>query len=270
MIKITFLNKNLTAFFVVLFIVSASVVQGQENYEIQIYPSEIIEKGLTQIELHSNFSIKGQPMTDDVRPTDHALRQTLELTHGITPNFEIGFYQFVNYQRDFGYQWVGTHIRPKVNVPEKWNLPVGLSVSGEIGYQRREYSADSWTIEIRPIIDKDFKFVYISFNPAFGKSLQGLDEEQPFNFEPGLKVAFHLSKKIDFGTEYYGSTGRLFNPSKIRDQQHTIYAALDLNLHPDWEFNLGAGWGLTQSTDGMIIKVIFGYKFGKKNKHLNG
>ncbi len=260
------MNKILISFIVVLIGISPDLLVAQENYEIQVYPSETIEVGHTGVEIHSNFSAPGQGMTDEVRPTQHALRQTLEITHGFTSNFEIGFYQFVNTQKEFGVQWVGTHLRPKITIPAKWHWPVGISLSTELGYQRRPYSADTWTAEIRPIIDKDFKFVYITLNPAFGKSLRGLDEAQPFNFEPSCKIAFHLNHKIDFGAEYYGSTGPLFNPSKIQDQQHSIYAALDLNLHPDWEFNFGTGWGMTKATDGFIVKMIVGYKFGHKVK----
>ena len=264
------MKKLLISFILALIWMAPEVLFGQENYEIQVYPSETIEKGFTGIEIHSNFSTSGQGMSDLVRPTEHALRQTLEITHGFTPNFEIGFYQFLNTHNQFGSQWVGTHLRPKITLPARFNLPVGLSLSTEIGYQRREYSADTWSVEIRPIIDKEFKLVYISLNPVLGKSLKGVDENSPLDFAPSFKVAFHINQKIDFGTEYYGSTGPLFNPSKIQDQQHTIYAALDLNLHPNWEFNCGTGWGMTKSTDGFIVKLIVGYKFGDKNKAKKG
>ena len=264
------MNKIIISFILLWIVFSPARVVGQENYEIQVYPSETIEKGHTGVELHSNFSTSGQGMSDQVRPTEHALRQTLEITHGFTPNFEIGFYQFLNTQREFGMQWVGTHLRPKITLPARLNFPVGLSLSTEIGYQRREYSSDTWSVEIRPIIDKDFKKIYISLNPVIGKSLKGQDGNQPFDFAPSVKIAFHINQKIDFGAEYYGSTGPLFNASKFRDQQHALYTALDLNLHPDWEFNLGTGWGLTQSTDGFIVKLILGYNFVGKNKLIKG
>ena len=260
------MNKKIILFITFFTCLIPILLWGQENYEIQVYPAETIATSYTGIELHSNISASGKPMIDQVRPTQNALRQTLEITHGFATNFEIGFYQFLNSQKDFGSQWVGTHIRPKITIPEQWHLPVGLSLSTEIGYQRRAYSADTWTAEIRPIIDKDFRVFYISLNPAFGKSLEGLNKNQSFSFEPSCKVAFHINQKIDFGAEYYGSTGPLFNRLKSTDQQHTLYAALDLNLNPDWEFNCGTGWGMTQSTDGFIVKLIIGYKFGDKNK----
>jgi hypothetical protein len=74
-----------------------------------------------------------------------------------------------------------------------------------------------------------------------------------------LKIVFHINKKIDPGAEYYGSTGPLFEVSSFQNQEHAIYAAPDLDLHPDWEFNLGAGWGIIKATDGFIIRLILGH-----------
>jgi len=236
---------------------------GQGNYEIQVYPSESVGKGNTMVELHSNVSPYGLRMNNDILSNQHPFHETLEITHGFTSCFEIGIYQFTNIQNE-NFQWVGSHIRPRISVPEEWNWPVGLSLSTEIGYQCKTYSPDTWTLEIRPIIDKDFRLVYLSFNPTFGKSLKGLNENQSFDFEPNIKVAFHLIKKVDLGVEYYGATGPLFHSPSFQNQEHIIYAAVDLDLHPDWEFNLGTGWGLTDSTDKFVIKLILGHKFGNK------
>ena len=248
----------------------ASDLAAQENYEIQVYPSETIEKGSTMVELHSNISpngLRGVGLTTSERQPFH---ETLELTHGFTSCFEVGFYQFMNLQPGWNFQMVGTHIRPRIRLPESLEWPVGLSLSAELGWQDKAYSPDSWTLEIRPIIDKDFRYVYLAFNPAFGKSLKGLNQNQPFSFEPGIKIAVHVSSKVDAGIEYYGSMGDLFHVPSFQFQEHMLYGALDLNLHPDWELNLGTGWGLTNSTDQFIVKVILGYRIGGKTKSKKG
>ena len=88
-----------------LFITASS----QDNYEIQVYASR---RGQTIFELHSNFTFNGEKNTvDRVRGSFHALHETLEITHGITENFEIGFYLFTNYTNPYGYKVIGTHIR---------------------------------------------------------------------------------------------------------------------------------------------------------------
>ncbi len=235
---------------------------AQDNYEIQVYPSAPVETGVTMLELHSNFTPEGMTQTD-IRPTNHAFHETLEITHGLSSWAEIGFYLFTNIQSGYGWQYVGDHIRPRVSIPAQWNWPVGLSLSAEFGYQRSQYSEDTWTLELRPIIDRDTKWVYISFNPTFGRSFRGVNRRKGFDFEPNLKVAVHVNKKADVGVEYYGVTGFLSEPVPFQDQNHALYAALDLFLSPNWEFNAGAGWGLTNATDGLVLKTIIGRRFGK-------
>ena len=142
------------------------------------------------LELHSNYTPVGAPMTGEVRPTQYAEHETVEITHGFKEWFETGFYIFTDIQSGYGWQWVGDHIRPRVRAPESWNWPVGVSISFEGGYQHKNIQRTR-NMEIRPIIDKDFKWAYLSFNPALGKSFKGLNEHEGFDFEPGFKVAFH-------------------------------------------------------------------------------
>jgi len=37
--------------------------------------------------------------------------------------------------------------------------------------------------------------------------------------------------------------------------------AIDLNVSPNWEFNFGAGIGMTANTDHLILKMIIGRRF---------
>src|SRR5690242_20898412 len=178
--KNLFLTILLSAGFLPLF--------AQDNYEIQVYPSETVPSGITMVELHSNFTPIGQTIADGVRPTQSAVHETVEITRGITPWFEIGFYFFTNITNGYGWQWVGDHIRPRVRVPDTWKWPVGVSVSTEIGYQRPIFSKDTWTWEIRPIIDKQLGRWYFAFNPALERSWHGPGVSQGVTFAPAVKA----------------------------------------------------------------------------------
>jgi len=235
---------------------------AQDNYEIQVYGSETVSPGKTMVELHSNFTIEGtKTTTDGTYPTNHQEHETIELTHGFTDWFEVGFYIFTSAQNGKGWDWVGDHIRPRVRVPEKWKWPVGLSLSQEIGYQRRVYSVDTWTYELRPIIDKQIKKWYFSFNPTFDKSIHGLTANQGFVFSPNVKISYDFTKKVTGGIEYYGTVGPVTGAYPISQQQQQIFPAIDLNVSPKWEINFGLGVGLTASTDHLIAKTIIGYRF---------
>src|SRR6185295_19317793 len=114
-----------------------------------------------------NFTIQGSKNPGDgTLPTTHQTHETVEITHGFNDWFEVGWYIFTSGGPGQGYKWVGDHIRPRVRVPEKWNWPVGVALSLEFGYQRPIFSGDTWTLEIRPIVDKQMGRWYAAFNPV--------------------------------------------------------------------------------------------------------
>ena len=256
----------------VLIIVSlllAKFIVAQENYEIQVYGSPTMDKGNTMFELHSNFTFSGEKnIMEGVTPTYHALHETLEITHGITENFEIGFYLFTNFTNPYGYKVIGTHIRPRISVPEKWNWPVGVSLSTEFGYQRRSYSTDTWNIEVRPIIDKQWGNFYLAFNPTFGISIKSDSNIHTPGFEPNLKASYTFNK-VALGLEYYGDVGLINNIPKLSQESHALFIAADLYLDPKWEINFGPGFGLTENTDAFVFKLIIGRRINwkKSDKH---
>lgn len=245
---------------------------GQDNYEIQVYGSETMEPGRTMVELHSNFTFIGnKSKVGDMLPTHHALHETLEITEGFSSWFETGFYLFTSARSGNGWDFVGSHIRPRVRAPESWKLPVGLSLSAEFGYQRRLYSADSWSLELRPIVDKEYKKWYFCFNPTMEKSFKGENQHIGWEFSPNAKVSREITHKVAFGIEYYGGLGPIGNFDPLHEQEHQILPAIDLNVSPDWEFNFGVGVGVTHNTDHLLAKAIVGRRFSfgghGKQKH---
>ncbi|HEY1760182.1 MAG TPA: hypothetical protein VGG72_32715 [Bryobacteraceae bacterium] len=241
-----------------------ALLHAQGNYEIQVYGSDTQEPGTTMVELHSNFTVEGSKgITDGVLGTEHQLHETVEITQGLNAWSELGFYIFTSAQPGQGWQWVGDHIRPRVRVPDEWKWPVGVSLSLEVGYQRYRFSPDTWTMEIRPIIDKQVGRWYLAFNPVLDRSFHGPDVNQGLVFSPNVKAGFDISKKVNAGFEYYGVLGPVTGFDAIRDQGQQLFAVTDLNLSPQWEFNFGVGMGMTQATDHLLIKMILGRRFGK-------
>ena len=234
---------------------------GQDNYEIQVYGSETVAPGHTMVELHSNFTFEGFKTFDQgVMPDQHQLHETIEITQGWNDWFETGFYIFTSYGPHEGYKWVGDHIRPRVRAPEKWHWPVGVSLSTEIGYQRPIFSGDTWTWEIRPIVDKQWKAWYVAFNPALDRSFHGPGVPEGVTFSPNFKAAYSVTKKLSAGLEYYGSMGPVagFDPLYLQQQ---IIPSIDYDFGPNWEFNFGVGVGVTRSTEHLLVKMIIGRRF---------
>ena len=142
---------------------------------------------------------------------------------------------------------------------------MNVSLSTEFGYQRRAYSTDTWTWEIRPIIDRQLHRWYFAFNPALERSFHGAEVSKGVAFAPAAKVSYDLTKRVTVGFEYYGSVGSITGFDPLSNQQQAIMPALDLNLGPNWEFNVATGIGMTGGTDHMLVKLILGrrLKLGK-------
>jgi hypothetical protein len=235
---------------------------AQENYEVQVYGSDTVAPTHTMVELHSNFTVDGsKTIVDGVLPTNHAEHETIEITQGFNHWFETGFYIFTSIQPDGHWYWVGDHIRPRFRIPESWHWPVGVSISNELGYQRHLFSADTWTWEIRPIIDRKIGRWYLSFNPTLDRSWHGPGVNKGVEFSPNAKFSFDFTKRISGGLEYYANYGTITGFDPLHEQQQQFVPAIDLDLGPQWEFNFGVGVGTTASTDHLIVKCILGRRF---------
>jgi hypothetical protein len=260
--------------FVVLFTAMMTThATAQDNYEIQVYGADTIEPHSTMVELHTNFTAAGSKVAvDGVNPTQHAVHETVEITQGFNSWFETGFYIFTSARNGSGWEWVGDHIRPRVRAPERWHWPVGISVSNEIGYQRRKFAVNTWTWEIRPIIDKKLGPWYLSFNPTFDRALHGPDVSRGFEFSPNAKVSFDINPKVALGMEYYGALGPVDGFDALHNQQQQFFPSIDLNVSPQWEINFGVGVGVTHGTDHIIIKGILGrrFSFHRKSRKILG
>jgi hypothetical protein len=249
---------------------AATVAHAQGNYEIQVYAADTVAPRNTMIELHSNFTADGQRKTvGGVAPTYHAEHETLEITQGINDWSEVGFYVFTSERSGLGVEWVGDHIRPRVRVPEKWRWPVGVSLSTEVGYQRALFSPDTWTWEIRPIVDKQAGRWYFAVNPALERTWHGPNVDKGIDFSPAVKFSYDFTRKVAGGLEYYADYGSITRIASLHDQQQQFFPAIDLNVSPDWEINFGVGIGPTAATDHWIVKAIVGrhFNWGRQNRN---
>jgi len=233
--------------------------KAQESYEIQVYASEITAKNTGMIELHSNVSPKGP---DNVSDFSHPIHETVELTAGLANNFEVGLYIFDRINNGKS-DYIGTHVRPRITVPESWDWKWGTSLSVEAGFVKDPaFDKTNWDYEIRPIIDRTIGKHYVSFNPTF----DGVFNTTEFSYSTNFKYAYKFCKEYSIGIEYYGVMGKPFNWDKKEIQTHQFYLVTDLELSPDYEINIGVGHGITQSSDQWNIKLILGRRVEFKSK----
>ena len=235
--------------------------EAQGAYEIQVYGAGVVERGRTMLELHSNFTFDGvRSPGGGVASSQHALHETVEVTHGFGGWLEVGFYLFTSSQPGAAPVVVGSHLRPRVQAPASWHWPVGVSLSAEIGPERRGYFGDTWSLELRPIVDQRLGRWYWSVNPALEHPLAG-GGAAGWEFAPAATVTVDVTRTVTLGVEYYGGFGPLGGFDAPAERWQQLFPVLALDLSPDWEFNAGLGFGLTPATDRLSAKVIIGRRF---------
>ncbi len=234
---------------------------AQDLFEIQVYPYDTVPPHHTMFEFHMNYYPSGTRTAEDgLYPVNHQFHLTMEVTHGLSRYWELGGYLVTAYVPDVGPKFAGTRIRPRFRLPEDW-LPFKMSVSTELGFNKHQFDPNTITLEIRPILEKEFGKWYLSVNPDLTKSFRGVDAHRGFGMEPGVKLSYNITKTLAPGFEYYAETGPIAHFDALHDQHHLVFPTLDVNTTPDWELNFAVGRGLTGTSQHWVVKWIIGHRF---------
>ncbi|HXS54540.1 MAG TPA: hypothetical protein VN726_00370 [Hanamia sp.] len=251
--------KRYTCILLVLFIPVVSFAQADN--EIQVYSSPITPKGVTFLELHQNYTLRGPRNLID-KHSAHWINETIEITRGLGGNFELGLYTFTGISPDGKYVFLGNHIRPRYTVPASWGWKVGVSLSMEIGYiepdGEKNYVMDG---ELRPIIDKTIGKIYLAFNPNIGFVFTGPGRHAEIG--PQFKTYYNVGDKFGLGIEYYSSLGTFSKIENLNNQEHIFGPMFNLLASSQWELETGLLFGLTPNSNQTIFKLLIGKRFGK-------
>jgi hypothetical protein len=231
-------------------------------YEIQIYTHETTAPGVLELELHSNSvtSATGQEAKAQIRP--YEIHETLEATYGLTPHIEIGQY-FATAKLDNGnYEYSGSRTKVHFGIAATDEWPITLGGNIELDYMRRAAEENPLTLEIRPILETHIRRFTLVVNLAFEKPFSGPGTHKGMTLAPSGEVTWDFFKWVTPAIEYYGDLGAsLEELPAVQDQQHFIVPALNFNLLPRLELNVGVGFGITRASNGTFVKSIIGWAF---------
>lgn len=251
------------ALVVLLTLLAASAARAQDPFEIQVYEYPTVPRGRYNLETHLNYVGRGTTVPEGgVATTNRRTHLTFELTRGITDHFELAGYLVTAKRSGHMPELVGWRVRPRVRAPESWRLPVGLSLSAEVGFPRRLYEENSVTLEIRPIIERQFGRLQLDVNPVVGRALRGPHAAAGWDFEPGVRLGYAATRRLDLSVEYYGSTGLVTDPLPGSEQVHQLYPGFDYLFRDTVVLNVGVGFGATNAGNRSVLKMRLGVLFG--------
>jgi hypothetical protein len=251
-----------------LALAAAAPAAAVDPFEIQVYGPDLNEPGQFSAELHLNFTFQGSsvPAYPGQVPALHSGHYTLEPAIGVTEWLELGAYLQTLSAPGFGYRWGGFKLRAKMIVPQRLTGQFFVGLNVEVGRVPSWVEDAAWGTEFRPILGWSDGLFLVDVNPILGCALDGPDAFR-VDFSPAAKVAVNTQLGFSVGVEYYGELGYLSGIYPASQQQHLLFAVLDL-VAPrgkpdfDWELNLGVGFGLTSATDQqLIVKAIVGRAF---------
>jgi hypothetical protein len=250
-----------TGFLVLLFLLRVTNASAIDRYEIQIYSTETAPLHKVTLELHSNTVLNavGPLAKEELRP--HEIHETLEATYGLWSHVEIGQYlataKFID--GSYGYAGSRTKIHFGVGDPETWLPAFGGNI--ELDYMTHQADDNPLSFEFRPIVEKRFGKLSIIANFAFEKPLRGPGSHEGIYFAPSGLISYDLLPWLTPAIEYYGDIGPVRHPLPASGQQQFIVPAINLNLHPQLEINIGVGVGTTKASNGTFLKSIIGWTF---------
>lgn len=230
-------------------------------YEIEIYQVETAPDRHLTLELHSNSTTAatGQWAKEAIDP--YQIHETLEATYGLLPWLEVGQYFCTAKLSNGDYEYSGSRSKVHFGVPQSEDWPIEIGGNIELDYMRHQAEDNPFTLEIRPILEKKFDRLMVVGNVAFEKPFSGPGTHQGVQFAPSAELVYQLTDWVAPALEYYGDMGAISSMPVVQRQQQFVVPALNFDLLPQLELNLGVGVGLTRTSNGLFLKSIVGWTF---------
>jgi hypothetical protein len=235
----------------------ASPAHGALQDEIQVYLDDLNRRGEVGLQLHLNATPAGiaTPRYPGEVVSAGGARATAEFAYGLGGGCEAGAYLPTVYDGHGGYAVAGGKLRLKwVPVEAAGHAGWFAGANVELGRIAARYEAAATAAELRLIAGHTTDRWTLAVNPIFDWALSQGSSGRP-DFNVALKAARNVGTGIQLGGEYYPDFGRLGQAGRFGDQDHRLYAALDVDRKP-WQFNVGVGYGLSAAADRWTLKAI--------------
>jgi hypothetical protein len=237
-------------------------VQAQvDPYEFEVYPYATEPRGMVEVESDNAVVANGHSQAGTgtnnagTYPSQGMWYSGEEFTYGLTDRIEAAAYVTFAQPSGHGFWWAGDKFRLRGRLLDEERLPVNLGWYAELEWHKTpQFDDANLELELKPIIEKDYRRFSLILNPVFEKPLYGRGHEQGFEFGYRNGLYYRWLRYLSPGVEVYGGVGLIDNNDPLSDQQHYIFPVLWGQLPYGVEYSLGPGFGLTRGSDHVIMK----------------
>lgn len=234
-----------------------------DPFEIQVYDGTANGRGEVGLEMHLNYVARGlQASAAPELPSNRQAHATLEPSYGVTDSWELGAYLQGTLLPGGTFEYSGVKLRSKLVTPPGWHEHLRLGVNFELSRLPVAYDPARWGVEVRPIVAwEDDRFLF-ALNPNLGMPLTAPASRQGPELEPCAMTKLKLGA-VALGLEYYGSLGPVSAILPLAQQEHYLFETIDVVSWRGLELNVGVGEGLTAASNGLVVKTVVGWAFGR-------
>jgi hypothetical protein len=254
-----------------LLLLLGCVAASAQTDEIQVYDAEIAEPGVFNLMVHNNFTPEGlkTPRFPGGLLPNQTLNGVPEWAYGVTDWFEQGLYLPL-YSAANGDRPVldGFKVRELFVVPHAAEQTFFYGINFEFSYNAKQWDPHRSTSEIRPIIGWHLGQFDFIINPILDNSWLGFNQ---LDFAPSVRLAYNFSKTWAIAAEVYSDYGVVKHFLPFDQQSQQLFGVVDYRSE-DFNVEAGVGFGLTPSSDRMVVKLMISrdlYKLPQKtNEHV--
>jgi hypothetical protein len=249
-----------------LVLLAAPGVALAQTDEIQVYDAEIADKGVFNVEVHTNFTPVGRKFADypgGIIP-NQSVNGAVEWAFGVTDWLEQGLYMPVwsPYSQDRGGSLNGFKIRELFVRPHAKDHLFFYGVNFEFSVNYHYWEPRRLTSEVRPIVGLHLpNKVDFIFNPIVDTQYRG--GFGALEFVPATRVAYNLNDKWAVAVEEYSDIGPLRDFLPIHEQFQEVWAVVDHNSKI-LNIETGVGVGVTGGADKWTFKFMFSRDLNSK------
>jgi len=255
------MKKLILVCFAVLLIVMTPSLSHSQFYKVYEYTTP--DAGELELVYWTSYvpsSDQNYDFFDKSYSREGLFAHSFEIEYGLSNNLTVAAY--VDYEKPKDSALRRTRMKAVMahySMYEKGSRPIDIALYFEYILPREGYK-DSEEIEFKTILEKDIKNFTVTLNPTFEKKVSGdVEEGIEFNFAGGLYYKGNLS--IIPGIEFYSRLGELRNSRNFNEQKGYIFPTVDLFFMQYLHLHLGAGFGLSDNSDNVVLKSIFSFEY---------